>query len=216
MSSFEAPLEICHTARSAWFTHSHVWHDSPTCVTWPIQVWRVSFTCLTWIIDMWDMTPSHVWRDSFICGTWLIHTWDLTHSHVCRDSFTCMTWLIHVCDLTHSHVERYSFIPQTEEIGLKIITTAKYSNKFSREFPYISNTFLRESPNFQTGFDGSKRKSPSLKRFDENMCPFWVEGQQELWWLPSYNDVAPEPAAGAVVHRYGRLQQQNENEQWKQ
>ena len=33
----------------------------------------------------------------------------------------------------------------------KLITTAEIPNKFSREFPYISNTFSRESPKFQTG-----------------------------------------------------------------
>jgi len=38
--------------------------------------------------------------------------------------------------------------PRTEEIGLKTITTAKDSNKFSRESPYISNTFSQESTKF--------------------------------------------------------------------
>jgi len=48
--------------------------------------------------------------------------------------------------------------PQTEEIGLKIITTAKISKEFSRESPYISsNTFAGESPNFQKIFHVSKR-----------------------------------------------------------
>jgi len=47
--------------------------------------------------------------------------------------------------------------PQTEEIGLKIITTAKISNEFSRESPYISNTSSGESPNFQKIFRVSKR-----------------------------------------------------------
>jgi len=42
--------------------------------------------------------------------------------------------------------------PRTEEIGLKIFTTAKMSNKFSRLSPYISNTFSWESFRFQTGF----------------------------------------------------------------
>jgi len=53
-----------------------------------------------------------------------------------------ITRLIHVCDMTHSlvmeitwmrHDIRYS--PRAEEIGLKIITTAKFSNKFSRQSP---------------------------------------------------------------------------------
>ena len=44
------------------------------------------------------------------------------------------------------------FDPQTEEIRLQIITTAKNSNKFARESPYISNTFSRETPNFHASF----------------------------------------------------------------
>jgi len=48
-------------------------------------------------------------------------------------------------------------VPQTKEIGLKIITTAKISNKFSQESPYMSNTFSRESPTFQTGFHVNNR-----------------------------------------------------------
>jgi len=47
--------------------------------------------------------------------------------------------------------------PQTEEIGLKIITTAKKINKFSQESPYISNMFSRESTNFHTSFHVCKR-----------------------------------------------------------
>ena len=43
-------------------------------------------------------------------------------------------------------------LPQTEEAGLEIITTAQISNQFSQESPYISDTFSRESPKFQTGF----------------------------------------------------------------
>jgi len=54
-------------------------------------------------------------------------------------------------------------IPHTEEIGLKIITTAKISNEFSRESPYISNTFSGESPNLQTNFYASERSPPHSK-----------------------------------------------------
>jgi len=50
-----------------------------------------------------------------------------------------------------------SFIPQTEEIGLEIITTAKISNKFSRGSPNISIKFLRESPKFDNKIHGNKR-----------------------------------------------------------
>jgi len=42
--------------------------------------------------------------------------------------------------------------PRTEEIGLTIITTAKISNKFSRESPYIQTRFLGSPQNFNQGF----------------------------------------------------------------
>jgi len=51
-------------------------------------------------------------------------------------------------------------MPQTEEIGLRIISTAKIPNKFSRESLCISNTFSWESPKFHTSFHVCKR-SPS-------------------------------------------------------
>jgi len=47
--------------------------------------------------------------------------------------------------------------PRTDEIMLKMITTAKISNKFSRESRYVSNTFSRESRKFQTSFQLSIR-----------------------------------------------------------
>ena len=47
--------------------------------------------------------------------------------------------------------------PRTEEIVLKIITTAKISNKFSPQSPYISNTLSRESSKFQANFHVSQR-----------------------------------------------------------
>jgi len=52
-------------------------------------------------------------------------------------------------DLPTRGNETYS---QTEEIGLKMITNAKMSNRSSQESPYISNTntFSQESPKFQT------------------------------------------------------------------
>ena len=55
--------------------------------------------------------------------------------------------------------------PRTEETGLKMITTARNSNKFSRESPYVSNTFSRESPKFQAGFHLSKRSPRHSKEW---------------------------------------------------
>jgi len=37
-------------------THSHVWHDSFTRVTWLIHMWNDSFICVTRLIHMHEMT----------------------------------------------------------------------------------------------------------------------------------------------------------------
>jgi len=71
-------------------THSYVWHDL--------------FTCVTWLIHMCDMTQSYVWHDSIhschmthcIHVTWLILKY-VTKIELCRLSFE--TWL-HLC---HTH-----------------------------------------------------------------------------------------------------------------
>jgi len=68
--------------------------------------------------------------------------------------------------------------------------TAKISDKFSQDFPYTSNTFSRESPRFQTGFQLSTR-SPSHSKENpgkldnveieifEVRSPLWVERSEE-------------------------------------
>jgi len=61
--------------------------------------------------------------------------------------------------------------PQTEEIGLKIITTAKFSNNFSHESPYISHAFSGESPKFQTLFHVS-RWSPRQSKETADFCVY--------------------------------------------
>jgi len=98
-------------------THSYMWHDSCTSVTWlirncdmtPSYVWHDSFTCVTWRIYMYGVTDSYAWHDAFICVTWLIHVCAVTHSYVWHDSFICvlchihkcgMAIIIHICDTT--------------------------------------------------------------------------------------------------------------------
>jgi len=75
----------------------------------------------------------------------------------------------------------------TGEIGLKITSTAKISNNFSWESPYIPNTFSRESSNCHTSFHGCKRsphhpKDLTIKSLDLEIqifsvwSPPWVVG----------------------------------------
>ena len=61
---------------------------------------------------------------------------------------------------------------QTRKIKkeIKITTAAKISSKFSRESPYISNTFLRKSLKYQTDFHGCKRSPRHSKYLPGN----WV------------------------------------------
>ena len=49
-------------------THSHLWHDS--------------FTCVKRLNHMCDMTLSYVWRDSSTRATWCFHMCDVTHPYV--------------------------------------------------------------------------------------------------------------------------------------
>jgi len=92
-----------------------------------------------------------------VCVPWLIHRRDMIHAHVWHDSCIHVTQLPHERPLGCTYIYSHTLVPRTEEIGLKIITTANISNTFSRESPYIWNTFSRESPTFQSGFLVSKR-----------------------------------------------------------
>ena len=96
-----------------------------------------------------------------------------TLQHTASTATHCNTmqqlWLICVIrDTNHD-------IPQTEEIGLKLITTVKF---YSRGSPYISNTFWRESPNFHTSFRMCKRsprdsKDLTIKSLDLEIKYLW-------------------------------------------
>ena len=114
-------------------THTHVWRDSCTCVTWPVPrsfVWHDSCIHVTWLIYMCDMTHPYVtcvirmWHDSFIRVTWHIHMCNVTHLHATwllfffslvygcgmhkRNSSSTHTCnMAHMCDMT-SHV-RHDF-----------------------------------------------------------------------------------------------------------
>jgi len=71
MSHVTREVVMSHTNvsinESCQITHSHIWHDP--------------FTYVTWLIYMCDMTHLHVRHDSFTCVTRLFHMCDKTHSH---------------------------------------------------------------------------------------------------------------------------------------
>jgi hypothetical protein len=54
-------------------THSYVWHDS--------------FTCVTWLIHMCDMPYSYMCQDASTCVTGLMHMCNMTHSYGRQESF---------------------------------------------------------------------------------------------------------------------------------
>jgi len=98
--------------------------------------------------------------------------------------------------LVHSYIHVFMTNSQTEEIGLKIITTAKISNKLSQESPYISNTFSWESPKFLMGFRVSKRSPCHSKE-----CPGKLDNLEiqifQVWsppWVVTY--------VSTLVHAY--------------
>jgi len=81
----------------------------------------------------------------------------------CHCCSYCGPWSWDLLDI-HSKYHFLSFLafqlpsPRSKpQIVLKLITTAKISNKFSRESPYISNSLLRESQKISTNFHVSKR-----------------------------------------------------------
>jgi len=124
--------------------------------------------------------------------TWLIHTCDMTYPCVWYDSSMCVTWLIHMCDMTHLdtpinsrllfHESYYTnrfriaaSLPQkkrwnkkttkllTEEIWLKITTTAKIWIQFSLSPRNFQTSFHGIPPNFKQVFMGVNGSPRHLK-----------------------------------------------------
>jgi len=88
--------------------HSHVWHDSFTCVALLIYICGMapsydSFTRVTWQFYTCDMTLLYLWHDSLI---WLIHIGNMKCGQIDlrTDSFTRVTWRAYMCDMTHLHL----------------------------------------------------------------------------------------------------------------
>ena len=78
-----------------------------------------------------------------------------------------------------SHVTCMNELPWTDEIGLDIRHNYdSQSHNFSRDSPYISNTFSRESPPVQTGFHVSKRSPRHSKDLPENRVDLEIQNFQ--------------------------------------
>ena len=106
-------------------SHSHVWHDSLTCVTrvmthahmwyesrtyvratprWcqHLHFWHDSVICVTRV-----MTHAHTWHESYELKSEQhfddvnTHTFDIAHSHVWHAS-----WRTHMCDMSHTNSEQ--------------------------------------------------------------------------------------------------------------
>ena len=121
--------DMVHSFRVPWrpgicgMTHSYVWRDSFTCVTWhaysEVDVHWFEAKCHAYKRVTWHTQTCHVtyirivWymcHDEFKYVTRLVYMCDMiysirglsfsvicsmTHSYVWCDTFTCMTWRIH-------------------------------------------------------------------------------------------------------------------------
>jgi len=160
-------------------TKLHVRHDSTP--------WQ------PWLNSTWDMTQIHVRHDSTPRETWLNSMWDTIQLHDSHDStprHTC-----HTCEYRVAKTHRTPYLyrsffakePYKQLVSnhFKMITTDKMSNKFSsRESPYISNTFSRESLKFQTSFHVSKRSPRHSKDLSGNLID--LEIQIFTVWSPPW------------------------------
>jgi len=73
----------------------------------------------------------------------LQYTQCVANTRVLQTQVCCIHKCLAYCTHCNIHSSRTRKMPQTEEIGLKIITTAKISNKISRESP--SRTYQTHS-----------------------------------------------------------------------
>jgi len=101
--------------------------------------WFISHIWLTWITHL-NVHVNHINKHRHI---WMSHIW-MSHITHMNQSITHMNQSYHTYEWAMSQVMMHHAtpVPLTEEIGLKIITTAKISNEFSRESPYISNSHV--------------------------------------------------------------------------
>jgi len=99
-------------------THSYLWHDS--------------FTRVTWLIHTCDMTHSHVWHDSFTRVTWLIHMrdievlWHGSHVWMCHNTYEAHIWntnACHVCQVKWmSHCVKSKWMSHCVMTGISVAT----------------------------------------------------------------------------------------------
>jgi len=120
------------------------------------------------------------------CRAVYVGSWCLSSFSSSLLQYHCLkVYVFWLCSMLRTPVARKS-VPQTEEIGLKIITTAKMVNKVSQESSYISNTFSRESSQFQTVFHVSKRSPCHFKRTPGKPANLEIqrvdEGGVVIWW----------------------------------
>jgi len=143
-------------SRFFYMTHSLVWHDVFTPLTWLVQ------TC-AWLIHSSDVThPCATYAQVCERMTWLIHsvTWlilsllwrgSFTRVHdsftplawltyvphtrryvnACHDSFTCVTCLIHSSDMTHPST-RVTWLIQVPHTWMNVMTPPHMWHDLSR------------------------------------------------------------------------------------
>jgi len=114
----------------SFYTHacviSHTWMSHVTCL---LHEWVMSHTWRHTFRYWWIGIGSFPNESCHMSILWLFtsHTWIHRITHMNESCLMSITWISHVTRMNVS-----SHTPQTDEIVLKIITTAKISDKFSR------------------------------------------------------------------------------------
>jgi len=155
-------------------------HINESCHIWMRHVTWMNRVTHEWVVSrmdesFWFVFPFVMSHIKEACHIQMSHVSfmrvsesDMPMSHTNESCLIHVTykWVMsHSCHIQMSHVSfiSESDMPQIEEIGLNIFTTSIIFNKFSQQSPYISLTFSRESPKFQTGFHVGKRSARHSK-----------------------------------------------------
>jgi len=139
--------------------------------------------------------------------------WVVGIRHVYMSYATQISESFHTCErvMSHNEMTRGTCHPKTEEIGLKIITTAKIWNEFSRESPYITlnpKHVFTGVPKYSSKFSRQYTESPALKRSygktvrsgDPNILSM-ISSVSGYTWVMLHIWMSPFPQVNGSCHK---------------